>query len=40
MIGRLFCFLWAHNWRFMFTNNGGRAVLHCTRCARTKADPA
>lgn len=38
MIGYLFCRIWAHNYRFMFTNDFGRAVLHCTRCAKVRAD--
>lgn len=38
MIGCLFCIVWAHSWRFMFTNGADRAVLHCTRCAKVKAD--
>lgn len=38
MLGYFFCRLWAHNWRFMYTNGADRAVLHCTRCARVQAD--
>ncbi len=32
MLGYIFCRLWAHNWRYMYTNGNGRAVLHCKRC--------
>lgn len=38
MIGRVFCLLWSHSWRFMFTNDGGRAVALCSRCGRIKND--
>jgi hypothetical protein len=38
MLGPVLCRLWAHRWRFMFTNDAGRAVFHCTRCLKVQAD--
>jgi hypothetical protein len=38
MFGAIFCRLWAHKRKFMFTNGVGKAVLHCERCSWVKAD--
>lgn len=38
MLGIIFCYLWAHNWRFAQTNGRGFAVLICSRCRKGAVD--